>query len=243
MEEDIMNKIEIRPDIPQYMAQLRRWLAENENTPLEEMDQFFASRADIYEAHMAQWQPAYAFLAGLVPKSAETLLDLGCGTGLELTGILRRLPELRITGIDLSQTMLNRLRKKFPDQHIELICADYFQAALGENRFDAAISFESLHHFKPKKKQTLFDKLYTALKPGGVYIHGDYLACCPEEEALLFSVCAEKRARAGIAEDTFVHFDTPLTLGHEIGLLRNSGFRNIRFVRCIAGASILTMEK
>lgn len=238
-----MEQIIIREDIPKYMQELKAWLAENARAPLEEMDGFFASRAEIYEEHMAVWQPAYDYAAGLIPPAAETLLDIGCGTGLELAGIFSRQPHIRVTGVDLSRTMLDKLQAKYRHRAIELVCADYFQADFGESRFDAAISFETLHHFAPEKKQLLFDKLRRALKPGGVYIHADYLACCPEEEELLFSACAEKRRKAGIPEDVFVHFDTPLTLEHETELLRRAGFHDVRLLCCINGAYILRMQK
>lgn len=238
-----MDKIVIRENIPLYMRELKKWLAETENVPLEEMGSFFARRIDLYEEHMAVWQPAYAYTAELVPETAENLLDIGCGTGLELAGIFARLPEIRVTGIDLSCAMLEHLKKKYADRAVTAICADYFQADFGENYFDAAISFETLHHFTPEKKQVLWNKLYAALKPGGVYIHADYLACCQEEEELLFSACAKKRSRDGIGEDVFVHFDTPLTAEHEIQLLKDAGFSDVRFICCMHGASIFMMRK
>lgn len=52
----------------------------------------------------------------------------------------------------------------------------------------------------------------------------DYIACCQEEETLLRDECAARRAAAGVPEDAFVHFDTPLTLEHEIRLLQAAGF-------------------
>lgn len=238
-----MDKIVIREDITQYMQELKKWLAETEDTPLEEMDSFFARRIDLYEEHMAVWQAAYAYAAEFVPETAETLLDIGCGTGLELAGIFVRLPKIQVTGIDLSKAMLEQMKKKYAGKAVTAICADYFQADFGESCFDAAISFETLHHFPPEKKQMLWSKLYAALKPGGIYIHADYLACCPEEEELLFCACAKKRRRDGIGEDVFVHFDTPLTAEHEIQLLENAGFSDVRFACCIHGASILKIGR
>lgn len=73
-----------------YMRELRAWLAETENTPLEEMDAFFTRRLDGYEAHMlAHWADDYKNLADALPPGAKRILDLGCGTGLELDEIFR----------------------------------------------------------------------------------------------------------------------------------------------------------
>ena len=58
------------------------------------------------------------------------------------------------------------------------------------------------------------------------------IACCEEEEELLRNVCLEKRRKARIPEERFVHFDIPLTLEHEKELLRKAGFADIKAVDC-----------
>lgn len=227
----------IREDIPAYMADLKKWLEEIREQPLEEMTEFFADRLEEYEDHMAFWADAYRQMGRLIPEQAGTLLDLGCGTGLELEEIFRRNPGLAVTGIDLSAEMLGRLQEKFPQ--VKTVCGDYFSTDFGEKQFDAAVSFETLHHFKPEKKEALFEKIRRALKPGGVYIQADYLACCEEEEKILMDFSRKKREEQGIAEDVFVHFDTPLTAEHEMALLRQAGFSRLEWGGCIKGAAFL----
>lgn len=233
--------MKIRENMDTYLAELRAWLSETADVKLEGMADFFAARIDGYEEHMSVWKDAYAHLPGMIPEGTQTILDLGCGTGLEIDQILAARPDMQITGVDLSETMLGKLREKHP--HVQTICADYFEYDLGEACFDAAVSFESLHHFKPGKKQRLFEKIFRALKGGGVFILADYLACCDEEEELLMSVSDEKRQKEGIPPDVFVHFDTPLTAEHEMELLRAAGFSLVEFVTSIEGASFLTAEK
>lgn len=232
------DKFLIRKDIDAYMADLKRWLLEAEEVKLEEMTGFFAARVDQYEEHMAIWKKAYRHMGMLVPKGIQTLLDLGCGTGLELEDILCSQPGLHVTGIDLSSDMLGKLQEKFPQ--VKTICADYFSCELGEKTFDAAVSFETLHHFKPEKKKLLFEKIRRSLKPGGIYIQADYLAACGEEERLLMDFCSRKRAQQGIPENVFIHFDTPLTAEHEMELMRCAGFGCVEWGGCIEGAAFLT---
>ena len=227
----------IRENIPQYMTDLKAWLAEIQDQPLEEMSAFFRARLGDYEDHMSLWRQAYEKAAGLIPPSVRSLLDLGCGTGLELDAIFRLRQDLSVTGVDLCPDMLEKLREKHPQVHT--VCADYFRAELGQARYDCAISFESLHHFPPEKKRGLFEKIRRALKNGGVFLEVDYLACCREEEDLLMEFCQNKRRRQGIPEDTFVHFDTPLTVDHEQKLLLDAGFSTVRWIDCIQGASFL----
>lgn len=65
---------------------------------------------------------------------------------------------------------------------------------------------------------------YHSLKENGVFILGDYIACCDKEEELLRSVYLKKRSRSAIPADCYVHFDIPLTLEHEKELLLKAGF-------------------
>ena len=231
----------IRENVAQHMADLKAWLEQTEADPLEGMADFFSARLDGYEDHMSVWHDAYLEMERLLPDGVHTLLDLGCGTGLELDAILAKRPQLEVTGIDLSQDMLAKLRQKHPQ--VRAVCADYFQHALGECAYDAVIHFETLHHFTPEKKAALYSRIRRALKPGSMYLQAEYVACCAEEEVLLWQTFARKRLRDGIPDDQFVHFDAPLTLEHELALLRGAGFRQVSAPCCINGACFITAVK
>lgn len=236
----------IRENIPAYLAELKQWLDETKDVPLEDMDGFFAARIEGYEEHMAVWDKAYDRAAALLPEGCGPLLDLGCGTGLELDRIFARWPELCVTGIDLCAAMLEKLHRKHAGhagRSLTLLCADYLTADLGEARYGAVLSVQSLHHFTPAQKGALYRHVYHALRPGGIFLEVDYIACCDEEETLLREECARRRARDGIPAKTFVHFDTPLSLPHELALLREAGFSACGAVDCIAGATFVRGTK
>ena len=80
---------------------------------LEEMSAFFTARIAEYDEHMLYCvegcREGYVKMAELVPEKARTLLDLGCGTGLELSEIFKRIPDVEVVGIDLTQAMLEKL--------------------------------------------------------------------------------------------------------------------------------------
>lgn len=216
----------------------REWQEWREATcdePLEGMAAFFDARAGDYESHMARWEAHYRWMARLLPDGVRTLLDLGCGTGLELDRIFERFPDLAVTGIDLSPDMLERLARKHAGKRLTLICANYFGCDPGENRFDAAVSFETLHHWPAARKTELFRRLRRALRPGGCYLQCDYVATSLAMEDAAMAECARRRARDGVPEDAFVHFDTPLTLAHEMQCLSGAGFSCVELLGFLEG--------
>ena len=154
---------------------------------LEKMGEFFDARLSGYEEHQLTCidsaKEFYPYTASCLPQIAGTrLLDLGCGTGLELGYYFELVPSAEVTGIDLAPGMLEALRNKFPDKNMTLILGSYFDVPFGENSFDAAVSVESLHHFTGEEKIRLYEKLLKALKPGGSFILTDYFAKSDEEE-------------------------------------------------------------
>ena len=148
---------------------------------LEKMSDFFEARLDGYDEHMMtnieSANEFYPFTAKQLPTTENChVLDLGCGTGLELQEYYLLNPSAMVTGIDLSQGMLAELKRKFANKDITLMLGSYFDVPLGENVFDAAVSVESLHHFTKEEKVGLYSKLHIALKDDGYFILTDYFS-------------------------------------------------------------------
>ena len=202
---------------------------------LEKMDAFFEARLDGYDEHMLDCiegaKEFYPFTAEQLPQEAKVqVLDLGCGTGLELEYYFALNPTAQITGIDLSSGMLNALKAKFPGRQLRLICGSYFDVPLGAE-FDAAVSVESLHHFTAEEKTKLYTKLFAALKPGGFFILTDYFACDDENERFWQQELARIKQESGIRDEEFYHYDTPLTVAHETEALLKAGFQKVEVLR------------
>ena len=203
---------------------------------LEKMDDFFAARIDGYDEHMRSniegASGFYAYTASLLPKAAGSrVLDLGCGTGLELEAYFVLNPYACVTGIDLSDAMLNALKAKFPEKELTLIRASYFDVPLGEHLYDAAVSVESLHHFTAEKKASLYQKLHTSLKDGASFALTDYFAETEEMEKKYFRNLDMLRKEQGLSDSEFYHYDTPLLVEHETDLLCRAGFRDVRILK------------
>ena len=214
---------------------------------LETMSDFFTTRTEMYDEHMLTevegCKEGYEKMASLVPDDTDTLLDLGCGTGLELEKIFRRIPRLKVTGIDLTESMLVQLQRKFPDKDMKLICADYFETDFGEEDFDCAVSFQTMHHFAKDKKLGLYKRLYDSLKDGGAYIECDYMVLTQAEEDHWFSENDRLRREQGIVGGEFYHYDTPCTVENQIELLKNAGFDSVEQVFRMENTTMLVAKK
>ncbi len=203
---------------------------------LEEMASFFENRLVGYDAHMladiAGASEFYPFTAAQLPVGTDcAILDLGCGTGLELEEYFALNPSASVTGIDLSKGMLSELKKKFPNKSLRLICDSYFDAPFGVHCFDAAVSVESLHHFEAERKLSLYKKLFHALKAGGYFILTDYFAESDSLEQAYFADLQRLKQEQKIDGAQFYHYDTPLTVAHEMEILKAAGFSEIHILR------------
>ena len=203
---------------------------------LEKMADFFENRLDGYDEHMMTNIEAadefYPFTAKQLPTTENChILDLGCGTGLELEEYYPLNPSPKITGVDLSQGMLSALKKKFADKDITLICGSYFDVHFGMSLFDSAVSVESLHHFTKAEKVPLYAKLHRALKDGGYFVLTDYFSLTDEEEQMHRQNLSELKTEQGISDDAFYHYDTPLTVKHETEALLEAGFSSVEVLK------------
>ena len=214
---------------------------------LEKMDAFFEARLAGYDDHMlteiegaAEFYPATAAL--LPEASGAKVLDLGCGTGLELQFYFDENPTAKVTGIDLSAAMLGALKEKFPGKELQLVQGSYFEADLGDG-YDAAVSVESLHHFTQEQKTGLYAKLHAALKDGGYFVLTDYFAPDDAYEQFYFGELHRLKHEQGIADNAFYHYDTPLTVAHETQALLNAGFSLVEEIQCWGATHILKAYK
>lgn len=202
---------------------------------LEKMGQFFDNRLDGYDEHQLNCIESakvfYPFTASCLPRQEGVrILDLGCGTGLELEEYFRLNPTASITGIDLARGMLAELKRKFADKNIQLILGSYFDVPFGQAVFDAAVSVESLHHFTKEEKIPLYTKLHQALKEGGYFILTDYFALSDGDESHHRAELLRLKKEQGINDSEFYHYDTPLTVEHETEALYSAGFSAIEIL-------------
>jgi tRNA (cmo5U34)-methyltransferase len=176
----------------------------------------------------------YAAAVALIPTSADHILDLGAGTGLFTAMIRSRFPDAYLHLIDISEPMLEQARARFlRDQEICLQVGDYTTAPWGSS-YDAIVSALSIHHLEDDRKQALFTRIFSALKPGGVFINADHIAGpTPQLEELyqqrwLADVHANGATEQQVADSLFrQQEDRRAPVEDQLAWMRAAGFAQV----------------
>ena len=110
------------------------------------------------------------------PSDHPRILDIGAGTGLLSALLLQRYPEASLVALDISDQMLNVAKKRFAgNPNVRYITGDYVTTDLG-GRYDLICSALSIHHLIHEEKQKLYQRIYGALNPKGVFVNADQAA-------------------------------------------------------------------
>jgi tRNA (cmo5U34)-methyltransferase len=207
---------------------------------IEEMASFFDRRAAGYDDHMrtnvfteTEFGQFYQSMSVPIEMTHEPLniLNLGCGTGLEIEPLLHRAPNALITGVDVSQKMLEELKKRYKvhlDQ-ITVVVDNYLTMPLEAEAYDYVLTAMSMHHLLPNAKRNLYKKIHAALRAGGKYIEGDAVTTVALEGQFLDEY---NRQLTGVpeAEDGHYHVDVPFSIETQRALLVEAGFKDFELV-------------
>ena len=148
-------------------------------------------------------QAQTAAAAGAVP--AETILELGIGTGETARRVLDSHGGARYTAIDSSEEMLERARSVVPQADLRL---SRLEDPLPDGPFDLVVSALAVHHLDGAGKQDLFRRIADVLRPGGTLVLADVVV--PENDADVVTPID------GV-------YDTPDRLDDQLAWLRDAG--------------------
>ena len=163
------------------------------------------------------------------------VLDLGSGTGLYSGMVQAVFPNAEFTLLDLAVEMLEKAKSRFNrmGKFPRILIGDYTQADW-EGSYDFVISGLSIHHLSDPDKQRLYQRIYDALNPGGMFVNADQVkGKTPILEKLyrqhwLDSVCA-----LGISDEDLnaakkrMEYDRMAPLDIQLGWLEAAGFQNV----------------
>jgi tRNA (cmo5U34)-methyltransferase len=113
---------------------------------------------ETYLAEMLEEIPGYEELqeAVAVAGRGSSILELGTGTGETAVRVLARNPGARWTGIDASEPMLERARKRLPHADLRL---GRLEDPLPAGPFDLVVSVLAVHHLDTDGKRDLFRRI------------------------------------------------------------------------------------
>jgi tRNA (cmo5U34)-methyltransferase len=121
--------------------------------------------------------PDYETLQDTVAEAAgevvaNSVLDLGTGTGETLRRVAHQHPNARLIGIDESEPMLAVAHTLVPAADLRVA---RLQDELPDGPFDLVVSALAVHHLDPAEKAELFLRVAQRLAPGGRFVLADVI--------------------------------------------------------------------
>jgi ubiquinone/menaquinone biosynthesis C-methylase UbiE len=149
-------------------------------------------------------------------RSPDRILDVGCGTGMALRELARRLPgAATLTGIDAAAGMISQARAKARDPRLTFVQGVAERMPFGDRSFDLVISTTSFDHWADQRAGLA--ECHRVLEPRGSFVLADLCSSW-----LLPTLTGGRRDRAR----------TPL---RATKLLAAAGFRSLAWHRLYAG--------
>ena len=157
-----------------------------------------------------------------VPRDARRVLDLGTGDGRLLALLQVDRPEMRGVGLDFSEPMLARARRRFAgDERIELVEHDLAESLPPLGRFDAVVSSFAIHHLEHESKRSLYSEVLQLLEPGGVFANFEHVASATHRLHLAFFAAIDEPIENEDPSDRLLDVET------QLGWLRELGFDDV----------------
>jgi SAM-dependent methyltransferase len=101
------------------------------------------------------------------PDNKFKLLDIGCGAG-HFISCLQQRPNLNITGIDITDRVIDRLQELYPFAQFRKI--NFSQPQKMTDKFDIATAIEVIEHIPYSHQPIFIENIRKSLKPGALLI-------------------------------------------------------------------------
>ncbi|MGJ7921269.1 class I SAM-dependent methyltransferase [Neobacillus sp. LXY-4] len=206
----------------------------------DEVKEKFNENASQYDQQREKLIPCFKDFYSIPVSVLETskeepaVLDIGAGTGLLTSFILKKFPKAKVTLIDLSEKMIEKARQRFKNyDNITYIVEDYTKYHFNK-KFDMIVSSLSIHHLTDPEKRRLYDHIYGVLKTDGVFINADQvLGQTPFIESLYKNDWKNKIEHSGLTQEELkaaherTKLDKMATLDMQLNWLKEIGFHDV----------------
>ena len=118
-------------------------------------------------AQLADW--GIGFLGDM---KAESVIDLGCGGGRNVSEFLKRFPDAFVRGLDYSETSVAKASKvnraEIASGRCEIVHGDVTSLPFDDGAFDLVSAFETIYFWPDIEKS--FSEIVRVLRPGGKFL-------------------------------------------------------------------------
>lgn len=168
-------------------------------------------------------------------SAALKILDLGAGTGLYSGMVQALFPNAEFTLLDLAPEMLEKAKSRFSQmgKSPRILMGDYVESDW-ESPYNLVISGLSIHHLSDLDKKRLYQRIYQALKPGGMFVNADQvLGKTPQLEKRYRQQWLDSVRTLGISDEELkaaqkrMEYDRMATLEAQLGWLEAAGFQDV----------------
>jgi tRNA (cmo5U34)-methyltransferase len=130
-----------------------------------------------FDAHVEKSVPLYHQGHDLIIQLSDFFLsdgsicyDLGCSTGSLIAKLQQRnqAKSVRFIGIDQEPAMIEQAKKRGVPGEVEFSCQDILDIEFEPS--DMIVAYYTIQFIKPKNRQLIFDRIYSALNWGGALL-------------------------------------------------------------------------
>ena len=201
----------------------------------------FSAHAASYDAARRALIPPFDRFYGAAVQALELagepvrrVLDLGAGTGLLSGMVAAAHPRAELVLVDGAPAMLDRARERLRGRPgVSFVAAD-LRDPLPGGPFDAVVSALAIHHLDDDVKRHLVERIFAALRPGGVFSWAEQVAGpTPDLERRYVERWIARCRAAGVQEDALRDslarqaLDLHLPEGPQLGWLAAAGFGTV----------------
>lgn len=124
---------------------------------------------EYYRLHGSAWRKTNFFEQSF---ENQTILELGCGNGKSLLGLIEKKP-LKIIAIDFSEIALKIAKQKIPEG-IEFFKADCTNLPFKQKEFDVVIANHVIGALGESEREQAVSEIFRVLKKNGLLIFSDF---------------------------------------------------------------------
>jgi ubiquinone/menaquinone biosynthesis C-methylase UbiE len=148
----------------------------DKNAPLHFADGYDLLSADEYDRMILQVTRPIGL------SGNESILECGCGAGAFLASLLKVRPDLKVSGVDYSPTLLERARERFDG---EFFVADVTDLGfLAPDTYDHTLSFGAIFYLSSEEAaRRAVGEMLRVTKPGGTVYIGEVPDAAKRDEA------------------------------------------------------------